>query len=117
MGIFGIFDKFKQHAREHGEQVKQGLDKAARFADEKTGGRHSEQIQSAREQADKYLTGQGGEPASGRQETSSGHGEPGGEPGKESYTAPSDTEEGTTETGEPGEWRTREPGAPPPDLR
>ncbi len=90
----GIFDKF----RKHGDQVEQGLDKAAQVADEKTGGGYSEQIRSAREQAGEYLTGQG--------ERGFGQGgEAGGEPG-EGHGMPSDTEEGTSETGEPGEWGT-----------
>lgn len=44
----GIFDKAKdlatQAVDQHGEQVGQGIDQAGAFADEKTGGKYTEQI-------------------------------------------------------------------------
>lgn len=49
----GIFDRFKKSAAgakagdlasEHGDKVKEGLDKAGDFIDEKTGGKHSDRI-------------------------------------------------------------------------
>jgi hypothetical protein len=47
----GIFDKAKDLAGEHGEQVDQGIDKAAELIDEKTGGQHTEQIEQGAQQA------------------------------------------------------------------
>ncbi len=34
---------------EHGEKIEQGIDKAAQFADDKTGGKHSDKIAGASE--------------------------------------------------------------------
>jgi hypothetical protein len=43
----GLMDRVKGLVGDHKEQVEQGIDKAARIADEKTGGSHSDQIRSA----------------------------------------------------------------------
>ena len=40
----GFMDKAKEFADEHDEQVDQGIEKAGDFADDKTGGKYSEQI-------------------------------------------------------------------------
>lgn len=44
----GIFDRFKKSAgdaaEKHGDKVKDGLDKAGEFIDEKTGRKHSDKI-------------------------------------------------------------------------
>ena len=40
----GFMDKAKEMADQHDEQVDQGLEKAGDFADQRTGGGHSEQI-------------------------------------------------------------------------
>lgn len=44
----GIFDRFKKNAEDaaekHGDKVRDGLDKAGEFIDEKTGGKHSDKI-------------------------------------------------------------------------
>ena len=40
----GIFDKAKELAGEHAEQVEQGIAKVGDLVDEKTGNQHSEQI-------------------------------------------------------------------------
>lgn len=45
----GIFDKAKDLLGEHEEVVDQGIDKAADFADEKTGGQYTEQIDQGAE--------------------------------------------------------------------
>lgn len=48
MGIGDKIDELKQKAQQalsqHSDKVEQGIDKVAHFADEKTGGKHSEQI-------------------------------------------------------------------------
>lgn len=41
----GLFDKAKDLAAEHPDAIDKGLDKAADFADERTGGQYTEQIQ------------------------------------------------------------------------
>ena len=40
----GFMDKAKDLADQHDDQVDQGLDKAADFADQKTGGKYDQQI-------------------------------------------------------------------------
>lgn len=40
----GIFDKAKDLAGEHSEQVSQGIDQGGDFIDDKTGGKFSDQI-------------------------------------------------------------------------
>lgn len=51
----GVFDNLKAKAGElvdkHGGKAEQGIDKAARFADKKTGGKHSDKIRSATDKA------------------------------------------------------------------
>lgn len=51
----GIFDKAKDLAGQHNEQVDQGIDKVADLIDQKTGGQHSDKIDQAAEQAKKSL--------------------------------------------------------------
>ncbi|HKN98605.1 MAG TPA: antitoxin [Pseudonocardiaceae bacterium] len=55
MGIGDNMDKLRKMAGEHSEQVDKGVDKAAEFADEKTGQEHSEQIDKAREEVEQRL--------------------------------------------------------------
>ena len=63
----GIFDKFKKKAAdmagEHGDKIEGGIDKAAEFADEKTGGQYSDKIEGGTEKAKEMLDdlGEGGE--------------------------------------------------------
>ena len=47
----GIFDKAKDLLGEHNDKVDQGIDKVADLIDEKTGLKHSEQIDRAAQQA------------------------------------------------------------------
>ncbi|GGF55427.1 hypothetical protein GCM10011519_31630 [Marmoricola endophyticus] len=53
----GIFDKAKDFAQENADKVSDAVDKAADFADEKTGGKYSDKIDKAsdfvKDQADK----------------------------------------------------------------
>jgi hypothetical protein len=64
------FDDMKNKATElvdeHGDKVKDGIDKAADFVDDKTGGQHTDKIDSVAEKAkdavDK-LGGGGGQPS------------------------------------------------------
>lgn len=55
MGLGDSFDKLKDMAGEHSDQVDQGLDKAGEFADEKTGHEHTEQIEKGREELEQRL--------------------------------------------------------------
>lgn len=64
MGFDDLKNKAMDLAKEHSEQVGQGIDKAREFADEKTGGQHSEQIQQG---ADKLKQAVGGEQQNGEQ--------------------------------------------------
>jgi MT0933-like antitoxin protein len=57
----GIFDKAKDLAREHNEQVDQGIDKGAEIVDEKTGGQHTQQVQQGVQHAKDALDGARGE--------------------------------------------------------
>jgi hypothetical protein len=47
----GILDKLKDLARGKGEQIDSAIDKAADFADDKTGGEHTDKIEQAAEKA------------------------------------------------------------------
>ena len=47
--IMGFMDKAKDMAGEHDEKVDQGVEKAGNFVDDKTGGKHSEQVDKAQE--------------------------------------------------------------------
>ncbi|WP_033289610.1 antitoxin [Amycolatopsis jejuensis] len=51
-------DKIQEFAGKNPDKVGEGIDKAADFADEKTGGKHSDQIQSG---ADKLKERFGGD--------------------------------------------------------
>jgi hypothetical protein len=55
----GLFDKFKKKATElaedHGDQIDTGIDKAADFADDKTGGKYSDKIESGAEAAKDFV--------------------------------------------------------------
>ena len=62
----GFMDKAKEFADEHPDQVDQGMDKAGNFADEKTGGRYSNQIQEGEQRAEDFL-GAGGQGDQGGQ--------------------------------------------------
>ncbi|MFC3850662.1 antitoxin [Corynebacterium hansenii] len=59
----GIFDKAKQFAADNPDKVSQGIDKAGDAIDERTGGKHSEQIDKAQDAARKHLAdGEGEQP-------------------------------------------------------
>ena len=48
-------DKAKDFAGEHDKQSDEAFDKAADFANDKTGGGHESQIQSGEDKAENYL--------------------------------------------------------------
>jgi ABC-type transporter Mla subunit MlaD len=60
-----MFDNMKDKASDlvdgHGDKVGEGLDKAGEFADEKTGGKYSDQIDSGVDQAKDRLDGLDGQ--------------------------------------------------------
>jgi len=61
MPDFGeLADKAKDFAGDHPDQVKEGMDKAGDFADDKTGNRFDNQIKEGEQKADDYL-GDGGQ--------------------------------------------------------
>jgi hypothetical protein len=51
MDLDDIKDKATDLIDEHGDKLKDGIDKAAGFADDKTGGKHGDKIDSVAEQA------------------------------------------------------------------
>ena len=55
----GLFDKFKKKAAEvaedHGDKIESGIDKAADLADDKTGGKFSDKIDSGAEAAKDFV--------------------------------------------------------------
>lgn len=55
MGFGDKLDKLKEMAGEHADQLKQGLDKAGEFVDEKTGHQHTDQINKARDTVEQKL--------------------------------------------------------------
>lgn len=58
----GLFDKAKDLAAEHSEQVGQGVDKGGDMLDEKTGGKYADKVDQGQEFAKGHLGG-GDEPA------------------------------------------------------
>jgi hypothetical protein len=50
-------DKAKDLAAEHSDKITDGIDKAADFADDKTGGKHTDKIDSAAEKAKGFVAG------------------------------------------------------------
>ena len=63
--IKGWFGTGKQQVAAHEEQVSAGIDKAADFADDKTGGKYSDQIDQAAEKATDYVEGLDDDPEGG----------------------------------------------------
>ena len=59
----GMFDKFKKKAAdmadEHGDKIEGGIDKAADFADDKTGGKYTDKTEGGTEKAKDLLDGLG----------------------------------------------------------
>lgn len=58
----GIFDKAKDLAGDHPDQVDQGIDKAGDAVDERTGGQHAEHVDKAQDAARDRLGGGGAAP-------------------------------------------------------
>ena len=57
----GIFDKFKKKAADmaegHTDKIEGGIEKAADFADDKTGGKYTDKIEGGSEKAKELLEG------------------------------------------------------------
>ena len=51
MGFDEIKDKLSDAVKQHGDHIDKGIDKAAEFIDEKTGGKYSEHIDAGVEKA------------------------------------------------------------------
>ena len=51
MGFDEIKDKLSDAVKRHGDHIDKGIDKAAEFVDEKTGGKYSEHIDAGVEKA------------------------------------------------------------------
>lgn len=58
MGLGDSIDKLKDMAGQHGDKVKEGLDKAGQFVDDKTNHEHTDQIDKGREAVDNKLNQQ-----------------------------------------------------------
>lgn len=50
-----LLDKAKQLAGKHPDQANKGVDQAEHVADEKTGGKHTSQVQEAGDRAEGYM--------------------------------------------------------------
>ncbi len=59
----GIFDKMKDLADQHADNVEEALDKVADVVDEKTGGKYTEQIESGVEKAKGFVGDDAGDDA------------------------------------------------------
>lgn len=55
MGVGDFVDKAKDLASENKDKVKDGIDQAGDFVDEKTGGKHSEHVDKAQDTAKDYV--------------------------------------------------------------
>ncbi len=64
-----LFDKVKKLAEDHADKVEGAVDKVAEVVDDKTGGKHSDTIESGAEAAKGFLggEGEGGAPPSRRE--------------------------------------------------
>lgn len=56
-GLRGLVDKARHFVGKNPDKARQGIDRAAGFADEKTGGEHSEKIDKGRQKAGEHLQG------------------------------------------------------------
>ena len=56
-GLGDLAGQAEKLAKEHPDQVKQGVEKAGEVADEKTGGQHADQIDKAEQAVEERLTG------------------------------------------------------------
>jgi hypothetical protein len=65
VGFDELKDKAMGLAKDHPDQVDKGIDKAGEFADQKTGGQHSDQIKQG---ADKVKQAFGGDQQNGDQQ-------------------------------------------------
>jgi hypothetical protein len=61
----GLFDKMKDLASEHADKLDGVVDKVADVVDERTGGDHTDKIESAAEKAKSLLEDVGGEGGEG----------------------------------------------------
>jgi hypothetical protein len=57
MGLGDMANKAKDALKQHPDQADQGVDKAAEFADERTGGQHSDQINKGRDKLKQQFGG------------------------------------------------------------
>ena len=57
MGVGDFVDKAKDLAAENEDAVKEGIDKAADIADDKTGGKYTDQIDDGAEKAKDFVEG------------------------------------------------------------
>lgn len=53
----GIFDKAKDLAAEHSDQVDQGIERAGNTVDDRTGGKYSEHVDKGQHTIGEYLAG------------------------------------------------------------
>ncbi|MGI5505747.1 antitoxin [Lentzea sp. CA-135723] len=61
MGFDELKNKAKDLIGEHGDKVDQGVERAGQFADEKTGGKHSEHIDQGEDKLKEGLRNFGGQ--------------------------------------------------------
>ena len=61
MGFDELKNKAKDLIGEHGDKVDQGVDRAGQFADEKTGGQHSDHIDPGEDKLKEGLRNFGGQ--------------------------------------------------------
>ena len=82
MPDFGEFaDKAEQFAKDHPDQVDEGMQRAGDELNQQTGGRFGNQIQEGEQRAEGYIGGQGqggqGQGGSGQDQSGSGQGQGG----------------------------------------
>ena len=57
MGLGDMVDKAKDLAGDNKDKVKEGIDKAGDFVDEKTGGEHTDKIEQGEDAAKDFVDG------------------------------------------------------------
>lgn len=76
----GLFDKAKQLAEEHAEQVGDAIDKVAGLVDDKTGGKYADKIEKGADAAKGFVAGDGEHVTAGDDEGPAADGPPAGDP-------------------------------------
>lgn len=86
-GFKGLADKAKQFINKNPDKARKGIDRASKFADEKTGGKYSEKINKGADRARGYVPDQD-KPQEGQQAEGGQQGQQGKQQGQQGQQPP-----------------------------